>query len=319
MNDDSLYKNIPLRSWDGKEALIGYSNLIALDTALGVGNLAVANCQVAVQMCLELLGSRTALVPVVLSITSPPDTLAGIVRGGGHPCLVDIDEETLQMAPDALAEVLNELDGAVVVLSSQGGRVDPRLLSLVKDYPTILDARTLPKEPGDATFTIYDLSDMLGTGAVICTKFEQQGKELFALRNGILGHNSALPEVLCALALRRLPNAASRQEDRTKNASIYRDLLGSADGVTILDDVNSDYPVFTIQVEDAEKILTHLRSFKIEAALGVYPMHFIETLRARWSLNPSYPNAERMSKKVVALPTHNADAEFIAKEILDIL
>src|SRR5689334_7869041 len=81
----------------------------------------VNSYRTAIQMCLEVLGTRLAPIPVVMSVTAAPSVVAAVLRSGAHPCLVDISEKTLQMDPLILKEVLEELKECIVLLSLPPG------------------------------------------------------------------------------------------------------------------------------------------------------------------------------------------------------
>jgi len=301
---------IPFDSWDGQNNLAGTIEQTKLEQFFGPAAVAFGTYQAAVSASLEVLGTRTHLIPVVLPITAAPDTIAATLRGGGDPLLLDIRPQTLQIDPDALREVLAELKAAVVILTRPGGQdVDPELLELTKELPTILDSRLPPHQRIEndcvCTFNIFDFSAMLGTGALVVHKFDQQIKELKMVRSGLLGLSANLNDALSAYALKRLkldPCLDERRKAQKQVADKYIELL--KEKYVIPFDQSVEWPYFIVRVDNADRVVAHLHSHGIEAVKPVFPLHMLSEINRRWVEKPEYPVAEGLWKKLVALPTH---------------
>lgn len=246
----------------------------------------------ALQAVLESLGTKNALVPVVLSVNASPQSLAAVLHAGGAPVLVDIERETLQMNPAEVEYVLAEFKEAIVIADRPAGAlVNPVLFEITKGKaPVIVDSYHTPStpdlsnDPGD--FLIYEVDTPV---CLVLHKYAEHRKKIKDLRDGLLGHWSrpCLPDD-------HSPTWISTQ----KVADVYLNQLKLA----LVPDKNSSYAVAV--VADAQRYQTYLKSFNIETQLAVSPLHMIPEVRNRFSKSdsPSYPVAEELSKILLSLP-----------------
>lgn len=316
---------IPFDSWDGKTDLTSPYEQEELEKFLGAGAVAFNSCQNAVAAVLEVLGTRTSIIPVVLPITAAPDTVAGVLRGGADPILLDIDASTLQIDPVALKEVLDEVKAAVVILTRPGGsNVDSRLLDLTKGLPTILDTKSYPGiyigHRQLATFVIHDLETVIGSGAIVRHQYTDQLRELKMVRSGVLGLGANLNPLLAKAAHNRLTyeamNRDVRREKQRTVANAYMKKLKP-----YLKAVQEDWPYFITEVGNADKVMVHLRTYGISAVKPVFPLHYLSEMNRRWQEAPSYPVAEELHKKLIALPTHPGildEVDMIVEKLLEV-
>ena len=288
---------------------------------------AVSTVQLAIQMCLEVLGSRTHMIPCILPVNASPDTLSAVMRAGAQPVLLDINGGTLQMCEKRLKEALDELESAAVILTRPGGHpVSPALLDLVQDVPTIVDTRLLPHtqlddNPDDlcGTFNVFDLTQVCGAGAVIRHKYKQQLLMLRTMRSGVMGHSGELPGILAALAKIELSDT-TRNKNYLDTVEKLRELLwGQVERGIIpwLASPGGPTPLLVF-VPNAKRAITQLRSHQIEASQGSYPLHLLDEVRGRFKETPEYPVAEQVSNHVLAVPCDPRRASEIAKIILSV-
>lgn len=142
------------------------------------------------------------MIVAILPVTTEPDVLSGIMRGGAHPMLLDTDEHGVFYDPGGLQEALEELEGAAVVLLPRtAAEKEPEAVTdLLKDVPTVVLNQCTPSSyvwlsaPGD--FQLYYLSPWIGGGAAIQTRYGDQLQDLRQIRSAVLGLNAELPEVL---------------------------------------------------------------------------------------------------------------------------
>lgn len=296
---------IPFDSWDGTSDLSGVTELSKLESYFGSAAVVFGSYQSGIASILELLGSRTHDIPVVMPITTSPDVLAAVLRAGANPFLLDIEDEYCQLDPEILEDVVKELKSAVVILHRPAGLpVNPRLLEVCKDLPTIIDTRLPPslsmKDDCVGTFTVFDLSPVIGTGSVVVHKYVQQIAELKLIRNGVLGLGANLNEILSIVALKRLkedPHLEKRKAVQLKVASLYAEHF--EESLT-----TDNYPYFMIEVEDADRVVAFLHGEGISAGKPIFPLHLLPEVSKRWAESPSYPVAEALRNKYVALPVH---------------
>lgn len=296
---------IPFESWDGSTDQSGLTELSKLESFFGPTSVVFNTYQSGVTAVLEILGSRIRDLPVVLPVTTSPEVLAGVLRSGAIPFLLDIEPEFYQIDPVLLEEVLEELKTAVVLLHRPAGlQVNPRLLELCEDLPTIIDTRLPPhlgmKPDCVGTFTLFDLSPIVGTGSIVIHKYSQQVNELKIVRNGLLGLTAQLNESLCSTALERFkqdPTLAAYKAARRKVADLFESELNEA--------LNTDeLPYFVVKVEDADRVVAFMHSEGIAIGKPLFPLHLLPQIAKRWAEPPAYPVAEELRNKLIALPLH---------------
>lgn len=254
--------------------------------------------QTAVQACLELLGTRTAPVPVLMPVTAPPDTLAGVLRAGAHPLLLDVDEETLQIDETQLKEaiaMLEEENNVPIVLLTRplGKTVPDSLLELIQDQPSILDARVLP-HPGlspdelTCTFNIFDLTPVCGAGAIVIHRFEKQVEQLKHVRSGPMGLSAHLSELDAEFALKELK---------------------------ALGDKVGESPISWFKVPDADRFVMTLNAIDIESVKSVVPLFLLEEVKSRYQEPPEYPVAEKLFNRYICV----SSKEEVVSEVREII
>lgn len=301
---------LPFDSWDGSDC----SNTIEqakLEAFFGPTAVVFNSYQASITAILEVLGSRTHELPVILPITSSPDTISAVLRSGANPILLDINADSLQMEPALLTEVLETIKSAVIILDRPGGMpVDPALLAIAKTLPTIIDTR-LPPHQGSTqdcvgTFTVFDFGPIVGSGSLVIHKFTHQVRELKMVRNGLLGLAASMNDALCALAHKRLKSQPKLQDRKTAQAqavSLYRNFLEGKNHEIVFPECQ-ERPYLMVVVENANKVVAHLHSLGLPVVKPVFPLHYLPIMQRRWQETPEYPVAESVFNRVVALPTH---------------
>jgi dTDP-4-amino-4,6-dideoxygalactose transaminase len=301
------------------EDWFSHNHLTALESFIAEEHAcAVSTTQIAVQSCLELLGTRTALVPVIAPITLPPDSLSGVLRAGAHPLLLDIDKDTLQMDADQLREVIEILDNegnTPIVLFNRpfGSHISAKLLDLVQDLPSIVDSRLLPhdsltEDDLPCVFNLFDLTPICGGGAIILHKYVEQVAQLKLVRSGPMGLSGALSEPQAEMALRKLKDFETRLEhykkvvDRFLVHEFEVQMYGPCDQPSIL----------WLKVSNARQFAATLKSYGIEAVIGIVPLYRLEEVRRRYAEEPDYPVVDSLENKFVCVP---AEEEVIRKVI----
>lgn len=318
----SLFSSkVPLRAWDLSTDDEKYVNL---GEAVFSGGTCFSTYQAALVSVLELLGTRKSPLPVIMPVTAPPDTMSAVLRGGAVPFLLDVDYKSLQMNPTQLQEALSSLPAAIVVLTCPGGqKLSESLLELVSDYPTIVDTRWTanPKKLETlGSFTVYDLTEICGNGAVVYHKFEKQQSDLRVVRNGILGQDARITWTQGREIKARGPLVEKREAEQKNTYDSYtKVLLSKGLGGMIIFREAVSFPHYLVRVSNPARVSAHLSSYGIESALGVYPLHLVPELASRWKETPSYEGAELLSKEVLALPTlPRTDTEFVIEKILEV-
>lgn len=293
-----------VEDWFSHEHLTKLESFIAGEHACATNSV-----QTAVQACLELLGTRTDVIPVIMPVTSPPDTLSGVLRSGAHPLLLDINEWTLQMDTEQLKDALTMLEGedrVPIVLFNRpfGQPVSPELLDLVQELPTVCDSRVVPHpdlsgEDLPCSFNIFDLTPICGSGSVIVHGFAAQVSQLKEVRSGPMGHSGALSE-------QQSKHVRAVLQSYTLQTKLYREVcesLISGDKLEFLESSKWPAPLW-VNVPNARLVVAHLRSYGIEAVVGLYPLCNLEEVKRRYAEEPEYPVAQKLENSFVCIPTH---------------
>lgn len=188
-----------------------------LEEALGEDTLVYNSVQSCVQACLEMLGSRTHDIAAVIPVTTPVSILSGIMRSGTLPLILDLEEESHQIDPEQVSEVLEELkEGAVMILPRlQGKDLTEPLRESIKEFPLIMlnYFTPMPQDKHEGDFNIYHLGPWIGCGAVVRSKFSDQIADLALIRDGALGLGADLHESLVVKA-RGSMDVSKPAEDR---------------------------------------------------------------------------------------------------------
>jgi len=296
-------------SWDGTEDTAG-GNTHTLEHYLGPASLTFSTTFVAVQACIELLQSQIEMrIPVLLPITAPLSLLAPVIRARCGPILVDINPNTLQYDVDSLQTVIDGLtaDGMtpLVILWQLGGfPVPDDVRALVAGLPTICVTGTPPQSlPADdwCSFYVYDLTSVIGTGAVLYHKY---AKELQVLKNFRESLDINLVPMLDTKARERLSaDHGFRDEIHRKQSEIY---LSKLQGLAFFKEVSPHQSYFIVRVENALRVAVRLYDESgVESSCLINPLHKNDTIGAMYDEHPEYPGVDQVANKVLALPTHS--------------
>lgn len=297
-NSSSLRTLIPFDLLDGTNE----TATATLERSFGETAVVFSTQQAAIQATLELLGSRETDLPVVLSIASAPDVVAAVLRAGASPFLLDIDEHTLQMQPALVKEVLESVPNAVVILDSLlGASISQELLTVCDDVPTIglpnkLVHHGLTDKDCLCSFSIFDMSSVFGCGSLLIHRFADEVRALKLIRNGMLGINSILPEQVATHMLTTFKaDPMLRNERAARNAAVtaYSNVI-----------TPDEHKLYSYYVPAVDKAIAFLHAEGIAAKQLIVPVHELPTLAERWLEQPSYPVAESLKNRILALPTH---------------
>lgn len=268
-----------------------------LDKALG--GIVFDSSQSAITAALEVLGSRFQPISVVMPVTVTYDALMAVIRSNARPVVVDIDPDTLQADVSQVQECLESMEDAVVLLTRPAGLpVAPSLMEAVQDVPTIVDTRVLPTElEMFCTYNVYDMSPMLGKGAVVYAKNSDICKDLRVAREDA---QTGMGEVLAALGYKRLPEISLLPRGLE-----YSELIDKSGKSGIVGYGGSAVlGSYLVRVSDANKAQQHLAKRGVQTAFGVVPVYKYEIARKRFPQELNYPIAEDLCTKFLLLPDH---------------
>jgi dTDP-4-amino-4,6-dideoxygalactose transaminase len=282
--------------------------------------------------------SREVILPTFTFVA----TASAVVNAGGLPRIVDVDPQTFNMAPDALAAALSPRTAAVIpvhifgapadlggirkaLLSAPG--VDASTVFVLEDAAQSIGATMRAggvRRTGSLTdagaFSLYPSKNLgaAGDGGVVTTDDGRLAEIVRALRDhgqsrklyasDRVGTNSRMDEIQAAVVRTKLPHLDEWTSQRRAVAARYDQALAgtSARPQRILDGTVSAYHLYTIQVPERDRIREALEDVGI--ASGVYypvPLHAQECFRGpRFGIeaSPPCPVGDALAETVLSLP-----------------
>lgn len=259
----------------------------------------VANCTLGTLLALRALGITGDV------ITSPYTFVAttnAIVLAGATPIFADIDPETLNLSPTAVAEQITERTQAILAVHCYGIPCDVEALQAIADrrgIPLIFDAahcfgvkvggRSVLAY-GDCSIVSFHATKVFNTleGGAIVSSNPQLVEAIGQLaNNGIIdnenvnsiGLNAKMSELHAAVGLAQLPYVSDELAKRRTIVEAYLSALSSVQGLRFIqpssDVVHNSY-MFPIIVEPdypitRDKLCEILRQKGISARKYFYP------------------------------------------------
>lgn len=285
------------------------------------------------------------LEPGALVITTPFSFIAtanAILDTGLTPLFVDIEPDTFNLSPEALAEALRKYPDvrAVLAVHLYGlpfSREIPALcrqygIPLIEDaaqaHGAMLDGRAVGSLGQAAVFSFYATKNMTtGEGGMVTTSDPQIAERVRLIvnhgqraryRHERLGFNYRMTELQAAIGLPQLRALPERNERRRRIAGYYDRTLPA--GVRTPVEPPGHYHVYhqyTLRHGDRDRLLRTLADQGIEAVV-YYPKlipHQPAYRSARFAMEPC-PEAERAAREVVSIPVHPGVTEEQAQRIV---
>lgn len=280
---------------------------------------------------------------VVVPVNTFTSTANVVTYLGATPVFCDVDQETFNMDPACLEEILFKdkahLIKVVIPVHIAGQAVDlDSLIKLKKQFGfTILEdaAHALPAtynnkmigSIGDITvFSFYPTKTLASCeGGMICTENSQWAHELKNLKNcGIdrdqqvsvgqydveaLGHKYAMNDVAASIAIHQLKKASIFLKKREQVAQYYDDHLRSIESIQIpfvrnRADIHSRH-LYIIKVENRDAVARRLEEQGIITSVHFKPLHLHSYWKKRFHFQElDFPNAFELYQKTLSLPIH---------------
>ena len=261
-------------------------------------------------------------------------TVAAIELSGARPVFVDIDPETMTLAPDALCEVLDSPEGvrvkAVIPVHLYGCPADmPRIveiarsrgLRVIEDAAQAHGAAIGSKRSGTfgdfAAFSFYPTKNLggLGDGGALVTEDPALAEKARMLRqygwrerfvSEIAGVNTRLDELQAAVLRVKLPFLDLENARRIQIAGVYQRELARA-GLTlpaIPTGMLQVYHHYVVRVRHRDRLANALRETGIGTAVHYpVPVHLQPAYRERFP-DVHLPNTRAAAASVLSLPMH---------------
>ena len=268
-------------------------------------------------------------------ITSPYTffATAGTIHNvGATPVFVDVDPETLNISPEAVAGAITSRTRAIIPVDLFG-QIAPieRVAASAPGIPIIEDAaqsigarrridgkwRMAGEYATIGTFSFFPSKNLggYGDGGMIVTQDETLAGRMRRIRvhggarqyyHDEVGYNSRLDALQAAVLLAKLPHLAKWSATRRENAAYYdRSLAGVGDVRTprIDPDNESIYNQYTIRTHRRDALKAHLTSRGIGTAIYYpLPLHLQPCFEYLGYRKGSCPESERAAAEALSLP-----------------
>ena len=301
--------------------------------------LAVSSCTAALHLSLVALGVGPGDEVITTSLTWPA-TANVIVHCGATPVFADVREDTLNVDPERVAELVTERTKAIVPVDLYGQPcdLDPLMalgLPVVEDAAHAAESRYRGRKVGgiaDATcFSLYATKNIAaGEGGLIATNRDDLADALDDLRVMRRGHGSLydiavpgykanLSDVLASIALVQLDKVDAHAEIRRRHVALYEDGVAGLDGVTPVArddrDLHANH-LFVVRVDAAgfgatrDEVQIALAEENIGTSIHFLPVHLLSAYAGRLATHqPALPVTERAGSEVLSLPLSPAHSD----------
>ena len=301
--------------------------------------LAVSSCTAALHLSLVALGVGPGDEVVTSSLTWPA-TANVIVHCGATPVFADVQDDTLNVDPERVRELVSERTKAIVPvdLYGQPADLDPLLaldVPVVEDAAHAAESRYRGRKIGsiaDATcLSLYATKNIAaGEGGLIATQREDLAAALDDLRvmrrsHGSLydiavpGYKANLSDVLATIALVQLDKVERHAEIRRRHRELYEEGIAGLGGITAVGrdprDLHANH-LFVVRIDADEAGASRdayqqaLADENIGTSIHFLPVHRLTAYRDRLATHqPPLPVTERAGAEVLSLPFSPAHSD----------
>jgi dTDP-4-amino-4,6-dideoxygalactose transaminase len=297
--------------------------------------LAVASGTAALHMSLVALGIGPGDEVVTTSLTWPA-TANVVVHCGATPVFADIRDDTLNVDPERVRELITERTKAIVPVDLYGQPCDlDELMAfglpIVEDAAHAAESVYRGRKVGaiaDVTcFSLYATKNIAaGEGGLIATNRADLAEALDDLRVMRRGHGSLydiavpgykanLSDVLASIALVQLDKVEEHAAIRRRHVALYDEGLAGLDGVTPVArdprDVHANHLyVVRVSFADRDDVQRALADENIGSSIHFLPVHELSAYRDRLAAHqPPLPVTERAGREVLSLPMSPAHSD----------
>ena len=298
---------------------------------------AVSSGTAGLHLCVRLaeLGAGDEVVTTPFSFVASTNCL---LYEGAEPVFVDVDPETLNLDPAAVAAAVTPRTRAILAVDIFGypaeldelaAVAEERGLALIEDAAQALGAEYRGRPVGSlghpAVFGFYPNKQLTtGEGGAVTLASEDDWLLVKSLSNQgrsdsgdwlthtRLGYNYRLDEVSAALGLAQLERLDTLLAMRSDVAARYHDLLASVDGVSTLRPDDADHRrswfVYVVLLDrgiDRNAVMARLADEGVASKPYLPSIHLQPYYRERFGYEEGMlPVAEDASRRSLALPFH---------------
>ena len=290
----------------------------------------VASGTEALVLALLAVGVRPGDEVITTPFTAIP-TVAAIAITGARPVFVDIEPETYTLNPELLPAAITPRTRAIVPVHLFGhcAEMEPILeIARTRGIPVIEDAAQahgslyrgqLAGTFGTlACFSFYPTKNLgaYGDAGIVVTDDEDLAHRLRLLRNygqvspyrsELSGYNSRLDELQAAFLRVKLPHLMQWNRRREQLAHLYRQLVQIPEihHPCVRPGHCPNWHVYVVRAQRRDELWRYLEDNGIQA--NVYyplPLHLQPAYRHLGYREGDFPEAERASQQVLALPMY---------------
>jgi dTDP-4-amino-4,6-dideoxygalactose transaminase len=258
-------------------------------------------------------------------------TVGCIARVGAKPVFIDIDPKTYNINPNLVKQAVTGATKAIVPvhLFGQMADMDPIMeiagknnLAVIEDAAQSITSTYKGKKAGSfgdmGCFSFFPSKNLggAGDGGMIVTNNEQLYSRLKAMRNHgsnpkyyhqFVGGNFRLDAIQAAVLLVKLSHLDDWSEARRRNAAFYDEMF--ADTIIETPYINPDcvsiYNQYMIRIPNRDEVMALLRKENIGCEIYYpCPQHLQECFRNLGYKQGDFPETEKASKEVLAIPIY---------------
>lgn len=299
-----------------------FAKVQGADHAIGV-----ANGTDSLIICMAALGVGPG-DEVITAPNSWISSASSIALLGAKPVFADVGEDQL-IDPEMVELAITRRTKAIIPVHLTGRMCDMQSLmelSKLHKVPILEDAAQAVgcENAGSfglfGSFSLHPLKSLgaCGDAGIITTNDSEQAKTLKLLRNHGLkdrnhisrwGYNSRLDSIQAAILRHRLINLPKVIERRRHLASKYTSRLKNIVKTPV--DEGHTYHTYTIQCEQRDFLLEHLKNKNIETKIHYpIPIHLQECAKSLNYELGDFPNAEYQASRILSLPIN----EFLTED-----
>lgn len=280
-------------------------------------------------------------------ITSPFTFIASvnsILYAGATPVLVDIEEDTFNIDPEAVERAITPRTKAILCVHLFGHLCDMDALQAIADKHGIVIIEDACQSVGGTykgkvagsfgtgTFSLYATKNVMSVeGGMITTNDDHIAEQCRLLRShgmrrryyyDMLGYNFRMTDIHAAVGIAQLARLEASTQKRMENAAYLSARIESVVTPTVREGYGHVWHQYTIRVDrgrDRDAAVQQLADNGVGS--GIFypvPAHQHDYMREVVG-NLSFPIAEKAAAEVISLPVHpqlsQADLEKIVAEV----
>jgi len=252
-----------------------------------------------------------------------------VSRVGAKPVFVDIEEDTFNIDPAAIAQAITPRTKAIlpVHLFGQCADMDPILeaagsIPVIEDAAQALSSAYKGKKAGTlatvACFSFFPSKNLggFGDGGMMTTNDDALAEKLRILRvhgaskkyfHKVIGVNSRLDALQATVLRVKLPCLEAWSDARAAHARCYAELFAGSKVVTPVAKPYGRhvYNQYTLRAANRDGLEAHLKSRDVGCAIYYpVPLHRQDCYADLGYREGSLPRAERAAREVLSIPVY---------------